>query len=177
MRLFLGINIPQTERESLYKQIIPLIRKYPQFKWIHPDLYHSSVQFFGEVEDVKKLTESIKTTLYDKEKFYLYGLELGLFQAHDLVLHMKYRREKKIDDIVDSLEKTYPTFVKQRAFIFHTAIGHAPYSSKQQYFLLQKLLDRTPVEISYQVESLALMASVKNSEGRKYHVLEEFPLI
>lgn len=177
MRLFLGINIPQTERETLYKQIIPLIRKYPQFKWIHPDLYHSSVQFFGEVEDVKKLIESIKTTLYDKEKFHLYGLGLGLFQAHDLVLHMKYRREKKIDDIVDSLEKTYPTFVKQRAFIFHTAIGHAPYSSKQQYFLLQKLLDRTPMEISYPVESLSLMVSMKNSEGRKYQILEEFPLI
>lgn len=176
MRIFLGINIPQTVRESLYKQIIPLIRKYPQFNWIHPDLYHASVQFFGEVEDVKKLSESIKTALYDKTKFHLYGLGLGLFQAHDLVLHMSYRREKKIDEIVNALEVTYPTFVKQRAFIFHTAIGRAPYSSKQQYFLLQKLLDRTVIDISYPVESLALMASVKNSEGRKYHILEEFPL-
>jgi len=177
MRLFLGINIPQSERESLYKQIIPLIRKYPQFKWINPELYHASIQFFGEVEDIKKLSDSIKTTLFDKEKFHLYGLGLGLFQASDLVLHMAYRREKKIDEIVDSLEKTYPTFVKQRAFIFHTAFARAPYSSKQQYFLLQKILERFPIEISYPVNSLALMGSTKGSEGRKYQILEEFPLI
>lgn len=177
MRLFLGIEMPSTERESLYTQILPLIRKYPSFNWIHPDLYHTTLQFFGEVEDIKKLSESIKTTLFDKERFHLYGLGLDMFQTNELVLHMTYRREKKIDYIVDSLEKTYPTFVKQRAFVFHTCIGRAPRSSKQQFFLLRKILEKTDISISYPVDSLKLFSSSKNTEGRKFTVLEEFPLL
>ena len=177
MRLFLGIELPQTERESLYTQLIPLIRKYPSFRWIHPDLYHATFQFFGEVEDIEKLKESIRTTLFDKERFVLYGMGLGMFQTTELVLHMTYRREKKIDEIVHSLETTYPTFVKQRAFVFHTAIARAPRSSKQQFFLLRKILEKTEISISYPVNSLTLFSSSKNSEGRKFIKVEEFPLL
>jgi len=177
MRLFLGINIPQTERESLYKQLIPLIRKYPQFKWIHPDLYHSSVQFFGEVEDVDRLKVSIKTALFDKERFMLYGRGLDMFQTTELILHMTYEREKKIDDIVNVLEKEYPSYVKQREFVFHTAVSRAPRSSKQQFFLLRKILEKTEIDISYPVNFLTLFASSKNSEGRKFTKIEEFPLL
>jgi len=177
MRLFLGIELPQTERESLYKQLIPLIRKYPSFRWTHPDLYHATFQFFGEVEDVEKLKASIQTTLFDKERFTLYGLGLGMFQTTELILHMTYRREKQIDEIVHSLETTYPTFVKQREFIFHTAIARAPRSSKQQFFLLRKVLEKTEIDISYPVNSLTLFSSSKNSEGRKFTKIEEFPLI
>lgn len=177
MRLFLGIELPPTERESLYKQLIPLIRKYPSFRWVHPDLYHATFQFFGEVEDVEKLKESIKTTLYDKERFTLYGLGLDMFQTTELVLHMTYRREKKIDEIVHSLEETYPTFVKQREFVFHTCIGRAPRSSKQQFFLLRKILEKMDIDISYPVNSLTLFSSSKDSEGRKFTKIEEFPLL
>jgi len=177
MRLFLGIELPQTEQESLYKQLIPLIRKYPSFKWTHPDLYHATFQFFGEVEDVEKLKESIKTTLFDKKRFTLYGLGLGMFQTAELVLHMTYRREKMIDDIVHSLETTYPTYVKQRPFVFHTCIGRGPRSSKQQFFLLRKILEKTEIEISYPVNALTLYSSAKNSEGRKFTKIEEFPLV
>ncbi len=176
MRLFLGIEIPQTERESLYTQLIPLIRKYPGFQWVHPDMYHATLQFFGEVEDTKKLSDSIKTTLYDKEKFHLYGTGLNLFQTEELVLYMSFRREKKIDEIVSSLETTYPTFVKQREFVFHVCIGRAPRSSKQQFFLLRKILERSEIEVSFPVNALTLFSSSKNSDGRKFTVIEEFPL-
>lgn len=177
MRLFLGIELSQTEKESLYKQIIPLMRKYPSFRWTHPDLYHATFQFFGEVEDIEKLKESIKTTLFDKKKFMLYGIGLDMFQTTELILHMTYRREKQIDEIVQSLETTYPTFVKQRPFIFHTGIGRAPRGSKQQFFLLRKTMERTEISISYPVNSLTLFGSAKGSEGRKYIKIEEFPLL
>ena len=178
MRLFLGIELPQAERESLYTQLIPLIRKYPSFRWVHPDLYHATFQFFGEVEDVEKLKESIKTTLFDKQRFILYGMGLGMFQTtSEFILHMTYRREKMIDEIVNSLEKTYPTFIKQRVFVFHTAIARASRSSKQQFYALRKILEKTEINISYPVNSLTLFSSSKNSEGRKFTKIEEFPLL
>ena len=102
---------------------------------------------------------------------------LGMFQTTELVLHMTYRREKKIDEIVHSLETTYPTFVKQREFVFHTCIGRAPRSSKQQFFLLRKTMERMDISISYPVNSLTLYSSSKNSEGRKFTKIEEFPLV
>lgn len=177
MRLFLGIELPQTQRESLYQQLLPLIKKYPYFKWTHPDTYHATFQFFGDVEDVEILKESIRTTLFDKERFTLYGMGLGMFQTTELILHMTYQREKKIDEIVRSLEATYPTFVKQREFVFHTRIGRAPRSSKQQFFHLRKQLEKTEIDISYPVNSLTLFSSSKNSEGRKFIKIEEFPLL
>ena len=102
---------------------------------------------------------------------------LDMFQTTELVLHMTYKREKKIDEIVHTLEAIYPTFVKQRDFIFHTCIGRAPRSSKQQFFLLRKILEKTEIDISYPVNALTLFSSSKNNEGRKFTKIEEFPLI
>lgn len=177
MRLFLGIDIPEKQKEQLYETIIPLIKKYPNYNWVHPDTYHATLQFYGEVDDVKELEERIDRVLYDKEKFYLYSRGVDLFPSQELVLHMTYHREKKIDVIVDELETAYPSFVKQRSFVFHTTIARAKRSSKQQYLHLRKQLDAVNVELEFEVNKLVLFASSKNWEGRKYEIVKEFPLL
>lgn len=177
MRLFLGIDLPEKQKEKLYETVLPLIKKYPQYNWVHPDNYHATLQFYGEVDDVNELVKRIDQVLYDKETFYLYGLGIDLFPSQELVLHMTYRREKKIDGIVDELEAAYPSFVKQRSFVFHTTIARAKRSSKQQYLHLRKQLDAIEVDIDFKVSKLTLLASSKNWEGRKYEIIKEFSLL
>ncbi len=177
MRLFLGIDLPEKQKEKLYETVLPLIKKYPQYNWVHPDNYHATLQFYGEVDDVNELVKRIDQVLYDKETFYLYGLGIDLFPSQELVLHMTYRREKKIDGIVDELEAAYPSFVKQRSFVFHTTIARAKRSSKQQYLHLRKQLDAIEVDIDFKVSKLTLFASSKNWEGRKYEIIKEFSLL
>jgi 2'-5' RNA ligase len=176
MRLFLGIDLPEDAKESLYEQMLPLIKKYPQFNWIRPDTYHATLQFYGEVDDIPHLTSVIESVLFDKEIFYLYAHSIDLFPTQELVLHMTYLREKKIDIIVDELEAVYPSFIKQRSFVFHTTVARAKRSSKQQYLHLRKQLDAMDVNIEFEVKKLTLFASAKNWEGRKYEVVKEFPL-
>ena len=84
MRLFLGIDLPTQQKEQLYKSVIPLIKKYPNYNWVHPDTYHATLQFYGEVDDVRELETRIDQVLYDKEKFYLYGRGVDLFPAQEL---------------------------------------------------------------------------------------------
>ncbi len=178
MRLFLGIDLPVEEKKKLYEQIEPLEKKYPSFDWTDPNLYHATLQFFGEVEDVPKLTDAIERATYDKKSFYLYGLDLGMFPSlHQLTLYLNFQRQKAVDEIVDTLEAMYPTFVKQRSFIFHTTIARAKASSKQQYFHLKKRLKEIKVDISFPVESVTLFGSTKDNEGRKYIELQKFPLL
>ncbi len=177
MRLFLGINLPDPQKEKLYKTVLPLIKKYPSFNWVHPDNYHATLQFYGEVDGTNDLVKRIDEVLYDKETFYLYGLGIDLFPSQELVLYMTYRRQKKIDEIVDALEATYPSFVKQRSFVFHTTVCRAKRSSKQQYLHLRKQLDAMDADIEFEVDKLTLFASSKNWEGRKYEIIKEFPLL
>ena len=178
MRLFLGIDLPVAEKEKLYNQIEPLERKYPAFNWVDPNLYHATLQFFGDVENDAHLIESIQRATYDKKRFYLYGLNVAMFPAiHQLTLYLHYQRQKAIDDIVDTLEELYPTFVKQRSFIFHTTIAQAKGSSKQQYFHLKKKLAEIKIDISFPVDEVILFGSTKDEEGRKYIPLKTFPLL
>lgn len=177
MRLFLGIDLPEKQKDKLYTTVLPLIKKYPQYNWVHPDNYHATLQFYGEVDDINDLVKRIDAVLFDKETFYLYGRTIDLFPSQELVLHMTYRREKKIDIIVDELEAAYPSFIKQRSFVFHTTVARAKRSSKQQYLHLRKQLDMMDVDIDFEVSKLTLFASSKNQEGRKYEIIKEFPLI
>lgn len=178
MRLFLGIDLPVTEKQKLYKQIEPLMRKYPSFDWVDPHLYHATLQFFGEVDDVTGLTDVMERVTFDKKSFYLYGLDLGMFSSlHQLTLYLHFQRQKAIDDIVDDVEALYPAFVKQRSFIFHTTIAKAKASSKQQYFHLKKRLREIHIDISFPVDNLILFGSTRDNEGRKYIELKRFPLL
>lgn len=178
MRLFLGIDLPSEEKGKLYKQLEPLVKKYPAFDWTNPNLYHATLQFFGEVDDIPQLTEMIERSTYDKHQFFLYGLHIRMFASlHQLTLYLEYKRQKAIDDIVDTLESMYPTFVKQRKFIFHTTVAQTRTSSKQQYFHLQKKVKEIDIDISFPVRAVTLFASVKGDEGRKYITLKEFPLL
>jgi 2'-5' RNA ligase len=177
MRLFLGIKIPEDQQIVLYKEILPLAKKYPQFHWVQPETYHATLQFYGDVEDETKLVEMIQSVVYDKKKFHLYGRSIDLFPTQELVLHMAYVRQHAIDTIVDELEAAYPSFIKQRSFVFHTSIARAKRSSKQQYFHLRKQLDHMTVSVAFEVAALTLFASGKNMEGRKYQVIKEFPLL
>ena len=177
MRLFLGIDLPADQKIALYKEIVTLAKKYPQFNWIHPDTYHATLQFYGDVDDEERLIHIIQSVVYETKRFHLYGRSIDLFPTQELVLHMTYLRQHAIDDIVDALELAYPSFIKQRSFVFHTSIARAKRSSKQQYFHLRKQLDAIDVNIEFEVKTLTLFASGKAMEGRKYHVVKEVPLL
>ena len=177
MRLFLGIELPEDQKIVLYKEVVPLAKKYPQFNWVNPETYHATLQFYGEVEDEKKLIDTIQSVVYDTKRFSLYGRSIDLFPTQELVLHMTYVRQHAIDTIVEQLEAVYPSFVKQRSFVFHTSIARAKRSSKQQYFHLRKQLDQMETTVAFEVRSLFLFDSSKNNEGRKYRVVHEFPLL
>lgn len=177
MRLFLGIDLPVDQKEKLNATLSPLMQKYPSFNWVDKSLYHATLQFFGEVESINELDEAIKRATYDKTGFFLFGLGLDFFATFQLVIHLQYKRERRIDFIVNDLEHYFPSFSQQRAFVFHTTIARARMSSKQQYFHLRKQLKAVPIDISFPVDKLILFASTKSRGARQYHIVKEYPLL
>jgi len=170
MRLFLAIDIPNKIKVEIEEQTAPLKKEYPQFTWIPKENYHITVHFYGEVKDEKKLIERLKTQLFDKEKFYLYGGELDLFMNEKIIIFLKFYKEKKLLAIEKEL-------ADKKDFIPHLTFSKCKIPSKQQYFVLKKRLEKIEVDISFPVKELTLFETIPNGQFPHYKKLASLPLL
>ena len=49
MRLFVGVPLPEAQRQALGASLGDLRAELPRLKWVEPALYHLTLQFLGEV--------------------------------------------------------------------------------------------------------------------------------
>lgn len=49
MRIFIALNLPEKERERIYKAALPLRESALPVRWLKPDRYHLTLKFLGEV--------------------------------------------------------------------------------------------------------------------------------
>lgn len=170
MRLFLAIDLPSKVKAEIEEQIAPLKKEYPSFTWIPPKNYHITIHFYGEVKDEKKLVERLKTQLFDKERFHLYGGELDLFMNDKIIIFLKFYKEKKLLMIERELAAS-------KNFIPHLTFSRCKIPSKQQYFVLKKRLSKINVDISFPVKELILFQTIPNGQFPHYKKLSKLPLI
>jgi len=50
MRLFVGLPLPESVREAVAGAARPWRDRAPHLKWVHPDLYHFTLQFLGDAD-------------------------------------------------------------------------------------------------------------------------------
>lgn len=155
MRVFLAIDIPDKIKKEIERQIEPLKKEYPQFTWIPQENFHITVHFIGEVKDEKKLVERLKTQLFDKEQFYLYGGEVELFMHNKIILYIRFFKERKLWNIQKEIGDG-------KKYVAHMSFGRCKIPSKQQYFVLKKRLEKMSVDISFLVKELVLFESIPN---------------
>lgn len=178
MRLFLAIDLPDKVKKELDVQLESIKKSYPQFTWATPENFHITVHFFGERNDIDKIKKKIKDLIWDQTAFYLYSFSLDVFVNHKLVVYLTFHREKKIEQLAQRIKENFDgNFVNDRKFIPHLSLARGPRSSKQQYFVLKKRLEKIDVDISFPVRRLILFESILYGSKPLYKQLAVFNLL
>jgi len=178
MRLFLAIDLPEKVKSELNLQLERIKKEYPQFVWADPENYHITIHFFGERNDMDKIKKRIKDIIWDQTIFYLYSFNLDVFVNHKLVVYLTFNREKKIEQLASRIKENFDgNSVSDRKFIPHLTLARGPRSSKQQYFVLKKRLEKIDIDISFPVRRLILFESIFTGSKPVYNKLAVFNLL
>src|SRR3990167_10175449 len=160
MRLFLAIELKKKIKEELNKQIDDLRKQYPDFNWVSRENFHITVHYFGETNKLEKIKEKIKDLLYDRVSFHLYSMAVDVFATHKLLIHLGFKREKRLEDMAEMIKDNFDgNEYNERKFVPHLTLARGRRSSKQQYFALKKKMQKANIDISFKASKLVLFES------------------
>lgn len=181
MRLFLGIEPSKTAKSILTASLVPIVKKYPDANWVPAENYHLSVFFIGEVPDdpwyLERLNKKIDKILFEQSSFYLYSSHLDLYMQQKIVMYLSFIREKKLEALVSLIQDSLPIHPEEKTYLPHITVAKTKIPSKQQYFLMKKTLERTRIDLEFQVKELILFESLNGGKNPVYNKLSTFPLL
>lgn len=178
MRLFLAIDLPKAVKQKITADLIDIKSQYPDFKWVSEENYHITLEFLGEVGDVKRIEEQIKNALYDQDSFYLYSNSVDLFIQDKITIYLNFRREKAVEALVEKvMSATNRNNDEGRKFIPHLTLARYKIPSKQQYFVLKKRLSKINIDIHFHTRKLVLFQSILGGSKPIYNKVEQFNLL
>jgi len=108
----------------------------------------------------------------------LYSFKPDVFVNHKLITYLTFHREKKIEELASRIKENFEiNTVNEKKFIPHLTLARGPRSSKQQYFVLKKRLEKIEVDISFPVRRLILFESILFGNKPLYKKIASFNLI
>lgn len=176
MRLFLAIDLPEKVKKSLAQQIEHLKKEYADFVWVDEKNFHLTLHFFGEVNNIEKIKDKLKTATYDQFHFHLYSYNLGIFVNHKITVYLGFRREKKLEGLVENI-KSHLNIFDPMKFVPHLTVARYRILSKQQYFVIKKNLSQQNIEIDFSVKKIVLFQSIITGKKPVYKKLASFSLL
>lgn len=178
MRLFLAIDLPEKVKKQLESQLGEIKQIYPDFNWVPWENFHITLHFYGERDDWEKIQEQLKKALFDQESFYLYSTNVNLFINQKIVIYLEFRREKRLEELVDKIKKTLPAgFGREKKFVPHLTLARCRIPSKQQYFVLKKKLSKLDINICFPVTKVTLFESILGGKRPEYKKRGEIYLL
>jgi len=169
MRLFLGIDIPESTKTSLWDQLDLLRKEHPEYRWIPKDNYHITLDFLGDQYMKEDIISKVNQILFDVPPFYLYGRTLKIFLYKDIKMFVEFFREKKLEELIRKIANLFPINKYRRDdFIPHISIAQSRPSSKQQYFALQKKLSQMEIDAELPVKKIVLFQSLIINHSRVF---------
>ena len=174
MRLFLAVNPPDEIKKSIARQLEPLKKEYPNFKWVDEKNYHITLQFFGD-KDPKRLGEQISESVFDVDPFYLYASGADLFMRNTITMHLTFYRSKEMEGIVERVREKFQIHESLK-YVPHLTFARYRVPAKQQYLLIKKKIGRLKIDLEFKVAQITLYNSVIESEKSFYETISEIPL-
>lgn len=169
MRLFLGIDIPNPVKMSLWEQLDPLRKEHPEYQWIPKENYHITLNFLGDQYSKAEIISKMNTALFDLSDFYLFGRTLGVFLFTNLKIYVEFYREKKLEELNKRIVNLFPVNrYNKDDFIPHISVAQSRPSSKQQYFALQKKLTQMEISMEFSVKQVILFQSIVIEHTRTF---------
>jgi len=178
MRLFLAVDLPVKVKKQLNEQLAYFKKEYPQFNWVSTENFHITIHFFGETNKVEQIKKRVKEIIWDQTGFYLYSFNADVFVNHKLVVYLNFRREKRIEELSKRIKSNFDiNSVNGRKFVPHLTLARGKRSSKQQYFVLKKRLEKINIDISFPVKRVVLFESILTGKKPLYKKVDSFNLL
>lgn len=167
MRLFIGIELPEKIKRKLEQQLLPL-QVNPK-GWVMTHDYHITLLFIGaaQQESVPEVLNRLREITFSPFKIELTGIHF--FGRR--IMYVKCRPSLEIIHLKKNVESKFPEFVRDESkpFVPHVTIKRW---QRYEYDELEQMILENPFkELEFEVSSLALFKSEKDSELRKYHIV------
>ena len=178
MKLFLAVDLPEEVKQKLEHQVQEFKREHAYYSWVPTKNYHITVYFLGEFDKqkVEQVQQRISDMLYDKEAFYMYSLEPGVFIDKRITVYLGFQRQKQLEEIEEAISGDLGAKHNYK-YTPHLTLARWKIPSKQQYFHLKNKLDELELDIEFPVTHLTLYQSVQTSDTPTYIEVAKFPLL
>ncbi len=177
-RFFLSIKIPTDKQDKIAKAVSSLRLEYPSFKWIDKEDYYIKLYTYNFSSPFLRIKEQFERILFERNPFYLYARELGVFIDGKRLLYLDFFKQKELESIVQDTRTFFNNesgFKKK--FTPYVVIARYRIGSKQQYFLLKKKAQRVKMDLEFMVDRLLLLKEIHTNSGIVYDEVSEFPLM
>ena len=170
MRLFIGIELPERERERLVG-LKEVVRVKGKVKWVEKENLHITLLFIGEAEpdEIIKLLDGIESGLR-RFTVKLSGISAfpGLSRPRVLWVGVEQGR-REIEELHSAIYERLKDIVKpEKSFIPHVTFGRVKYGKVEL-----KKLEIEDTE-SFVVDSFILFKSNLTPEGPVYSVVKRY---
>ena len=184
MRLFIAINLPESERHALHESTAPLRTAARSVTWVAPDCIHLTMKFLGEqtAEDVPKLREAVATVARRFQPLRLDVSGVGAFPhlRAPKIFWMGIAADPKLELLHHDLEVACEALgheVEARAFRPHLTLGRVKREvTAEQVATMARLATNVRYRGTIDVRSVDVMQSELSSAGPRYTVLAAVPL-
>lgn len=189
MRAFIGVALPPESRQRLERWQHDLAASGADVKWVAPEQLHLTLKFLGEISDEQRHgVEALLGQMARREAPFRIRLEgLGAFpsiEAPRVVWVGIAQGQEVMARLAGAIDREGAALglrEEARGFSPHLTLGRV--RSRQRSLAgreaLTALLRDVPrsAPSPWQATTVTLYQSVLSSEGSRYHVLAELPLI
>lgn len=182
-RTFLSINLPDSIKEKIKREILELKDCYFNFpiKWVSPKNFHLTLYFFGDLspEKLNLLKELLKQNIKPlKKRINLEIKERSCFPClqEAKVLFLKVR---EFEDYLNDLYIKIGQILKKQNFNFTNQLWqpHLTLGRARKNISLNKDFSKTKLQgLKFSIDSLDLMKSKLTKEGPLYTIIENFSI-
>jgi 2'-5' RNA ligase len=184
VRLFIAINLPESERQAIHHSTAPLRAAGGSVTWVAPECIHLTMKFLGEQrpEDVPTLRDAVAEVA---RRFQPVRLDVGGVGAFPhlrapKIFWMGITPDPKLELLHHDLEVACEALgheVEARAFRPHITLGRVKREvTAEQVGTLARMATNVRYRAAIDAGSVDVMQSELSSTGPRYIVLAAVPL-
>ncbi len=184
VRLFIAINLPESERQAIHDSTAPLRAAAKSVTWVAPECIHLTMKFLGErpADDVPKVRDALAEVA---RRFHPLRLDVGGVGAFPhlgapRIFWMGIGADPKLELLHHDLEVACEALghdVEARAFRPHLTLGRVKRDiGAEQLAAMARHATNVRYRGTIEARSIDVMQSELSSAGPRYTILAAVPL-
>ncbi len=164
MRLFVAVDVPEGVKAQLWRQLGGLRERWPELKWVRPELLHITLKFLGEQDEelLPRIKEGLGKVRFRSFEATLEGL--GSFGGRVLWVGIS-QGARELEELARLVRKnlSFLKFPDDKPFKPHLTLARARRGGRVPSGNLGRI-----EALSFKVREIVLYRSVLRPEGPQY---------